>query len=144
MPGLPAGANRLEPPLWRLVWHQLRLWILFGDSTADILASVSLMDGSNGAGAEATTTSPGGTVASPKWSYVVKQGRGRRTEIQSTLVKGQSALAKCRTDKPAHRRPKPIIGTGAQGNVKVVQTKLVRVFATKFLPDLDAVTAKLS
>ncbi len=36
--------------------------------------------------------------------------------------------------------PKPIIGTGARGNISVVRTKLVSVFATKFTPDLNAET----
>lgn len=42
-----------------------------------------------------------------------------------------------RTDRHAPGRSKPI-GTGVPGNIKVVQTKLVSVFATKFAPDLDA------
>lgn len=32
--------------------------------------------------------------------------------------------------------PKPIVGTGAQGNIKVVHTKLVNVLATKLSPDI--------
>ena len=32
----------------------------------------------------------------------------------------------------------PIYGTGAESNIKAVRTKLVNIFATKFLPDLDA------
>ena len=35
---------------------------------------------------------------------------------------------------------KPFVGTGAQGNIRVIRTKLVRVFATKFSPDLGAET----
>lgn len=35
---------------------------------------------------------------------------------------------------------KPIIGTGTVGNIRVVKTKLVSVFASKFSPDLDAET----
>lgn len=72
---------------------------------------------------------------SPKWSYVVKQGRRMKKHTQ-----GQSALGKEHAGRPERRMPKPIVGTGAQGNIKVVRTKLVSVFATKFSPDLNAET----
>lgn len=79
---------------------------------------------------------PVGAVAkSPKWSLVVKQGRAQRINTE-----GPSALLKQRARKPARRMVKPIIGTAAQGNIKVVRTKLVSVFATKFLPDLETET----
>lgn len=65
----------------------------------------------------------------------MKQGRGRRNKAE-----GQFALSKQLVRKPERRMPKPIVGTAAQGNIKVVRTKLVSVFATKFSPDLDAET----
>ncbi|KAI9534214.1 hypothetical protein NQZ68_014510 [Dissostichus eleginoides] len=87
-------------------------------------------------GTVSVCVSPGGTaVNSQIWTQVVKQGRGRRNKAE-----GQSALSKQLVGKPERRMPKPIVGTAAQGNIKVVRTKLVSVFATKFSPDLDAET----
>ena len=44
------------------------------------------------------------------------------------------------TGNAACKRSKPVVGTGAQGNIKVVKTKMVSVFATKFSADLGAGT----
>ena len=86
-----------------------------------------------------TCMSPGKTAPnSPRWSQVVKQGRGR-----SNNPEGQSVLLKQRAGKPERRMPKPIVGTAAQKDIKVVRTKLVSVFATKFSPDLDAETLSI-
>ena len=68
----------------------------------------------------------------------MKQGRGR-----SNNPEGQSVLLKQRAGKPERRMPKPIVGTAAQKDIKVVPTKLVSVFATKFSPDLDAETLSI-
>ena len=97
----------------------------------------SLEDNRAGAGAvsAAESESSEGTVAlamSPKWSDVLKRGRRKRAE--GRLLVNQHA------GNAARKRTKPIVGTGAQSNIKVVQTKLVSVFATKFSPDLDAGT----
>lgn len=75
-----------------------------------------------------------GTVApinSPKWSLVVKQGQRMKDESHSARIKQ-------RTNKSERKRPEPIHGTGTQSHIRAVRTKLVNVFATKFLPDLDA------
>ncbi len=99
--------------------------------------------GGTGPSAEACTTRPpaGSTVAvenSPKWSQVAERGKHRRMR---SLQQGQPSLSKRRHGQPDRRITyKPIVGTGAQGNIKVVRTKLVSVFAIKFAPDLDAVT----
>ena len=64
--------------------------------------------------------SPGKTEPnSPRWSQVVKQGRGR-----SNNPEGQSVLLKQRAGKTERRMPKPIVGTAAQKDIKVVLTKL--------------------
>ena len=70
---------------------------------------------------------------SPVWSAVLKRGRCKRTESCNVLMKRH-------TGNPARKRSKPVVGTGVQGNIKVVQTKMVSVFATKFSPDLGAGT----
>ncbi len=72
---------------------------------------------------------------SSEWSLVVKHGRRRRN-----YVDGQKSPIKQRAGKAKQRMPKPIIGTGARGNISVVRTKLVSVFATKFTLDLNAET----
>nr|XP_020468024.1 uncharacterized protein LOC109967043 isoform X1 [Monopterus albus]XP_020468025.1 uncharacterized protein LOC109967043 isoform X2 [Monopterus albus] len=70
---------------------------------------------------------------SPKWSTVVKQGWRKKDKSHPVRIK-QSI------NKSERKRLEPIHGTGVQGNIKAVRTKLVNVFATKFLPDLDAET----
>lgn len=72
------------------------------------------------------------TVNSPDWSGVVKRGRPRKNHAGSQIAVGAS--------KPTRKTSKPIVGTGAQGNISVIRTKLVSVFATKFSPDLNAET----
>ncbi len=97
-----------------------------GDSTS---AGLSAESGTmNGGG------SPGGSVANTlKWSRVVRQGRPRRKINEEQPVSLKQRVGDWRAAKQ-------IIGTAAQGNIKVVRMKLVSVFATKFTPDLDAET----
>ncbi|KAI9544828.1 hypothetical protein NQZ68_042202 [Dissostichus eleginoides] len=103
-------------------------------SSADVYPNC--VDPVAASGTVSVCVSPGGTaVNSQIWSQVVKQGRGRRNKAE-----GQSALSKQHVGRPERRMPKPIVGTAAQGNIKVVRTKLVSVFAIKFSPDLDAET----
>ncbi|CAM4574518.1 unnamed protein product [Leuciscus chuanchicus] len=110
-----------------------------GFSATDVQASVVCTEvtGVGSAGTSAEASAAGGfkdnaaSLSSPKWSLVVKQARKKRVESQTAPVK------QC-TDKPARRRPKPVIGTSVQSNIKVVRTKQVSVFATKFSPDLHA------
>lgn len=71
-------------------------------------------------------------VNSPNWSGVVKRGRPRKNHPGGQIAVGGG--------KPARKTPKPIVGTGARGNISVIRTKLVSVFATKFSPDLNAET----
>lgn len=56
------------------------------------------------------------------------------------LLVNQHLLVKQHTNNVACKKSKPIVSTDKQRNIKVVQTKLVSIFATKFMPDLDAGT----
>ncbi|KAL7400814.1 hypothetical protein ABVT39_018298 [Epinephelus coioides] len=113
-----------------------------GEKDVELVKDVSV-PGSSAAGvstcvdtvaASSVTVNPGGAGAeSPKWSRVVKQGRARRNNAE-----GKSALLKQHAEKSVRRLPRPIVGIAAQGRIKVVHTKLVSVFTTKFSPDLDA------
>lgn len=41
---------------------------------------------------------------------------------------------------PRREKKSRVVGTNAGGNIQIVKTKLVSVFATKFMPDLDTDT----
>lgn len=98
------------------------------------LSDVSVCaEAGEGSGTTSVCPSPGGIADnSPKWSRVVKKGWAR-----SNHAEGQIAL---RAGKSERRGSKPIVGTSAQLNIRVIRTKLLRVFATRFSPDLDAET----
>lgn len=86
-----------------------------------------------------TMDSPSGSTflpGSPMWSHVVKKGRRHASEKAADKPR-------LRTVAPERKHKSgnvPIVGTGAAGNIKVIKTKLVSVFASKFSPDLDAET----
>lgn len=67
---------------------------------------------------------------------VVKLGRPKRINPRDQLVTPKQRAG----GEPKRRASKPIIGTAAHGKIKVIYTKMVRVFATRFAPDLDAET----
>ena len=69
------------------------------------------------------------------WSTVVKKRPAQRKSVNRSA----QPVPKQRV-KSDQRRLKPVVGTGVQGAIKVVKTKMVHVFATKFTPDLDANT----
>lgn len=81
-----------------------------------------------------TTPSPG----SPKWSQVVKRGQRKRTESADA----KQGLRTGKSTSGQKKAGKTIVGTGAAGNIKVVTTKLVSLFATKFSPEIDAETLR--
>lgn len=109
----------------------------FGLATAAGSAALSV----EGADAIATDGPSGLTslTGSPKWSHVVKKGRRQVRENNDA-----EASFRLHTGQPGRRKKtgnaKPIIETGTVGNIRVVKTKLVSVFASKFSPDLDAET----
>lgn len=78
--------------------------------------------------------SPGGSVDNTlNWSRVVRQGRPLRKINEDQLGSLKERVGD-------QRAAKLIIGTAAQGNIKVVRTNLVSVLPTKFTPDLDTQT----
>lgn len=72
---------------------------------------------------------------STAWSRVEKDGR--RLKYVSDNV---DVSMKPRSNQLKGKKPSGIVGTCAGGNIQVVKTKLVSVFATKFSPDLDSET----
>lgn len=78
----------------------------------------------------------GGTTllppSSPKWSKVVKSGQQRFAKPAPRIGLSTSG----------QRKVKTVVGTGATGNFKMIKTKLVSVFASKFSPDLEAETLR--
>lgn len=74
---------------------------------------------------------------------VVKDGlRLNQKQNNANAVAGHIQLKPYITREPARRERKQIgiVGTGDGSNIKVVKTKLVSVFATRFAPDLEADT----
>lgn len=66
---------------------------------------------------------------SPVWSRVVKEGQ----HIKHVTVNGTTQ------SKPCLNLPREKKASGI-GNMQVIKTKLLSVFATKFSPDLDSET----
>lgn len=73
------------------------------------------------------------TPQSPEWSTVLKRGKHKRTNA-ATQPAMQGHL------KNELQWKMGIIGTGAEGNIPVIKTKLVRGFATSFSLELGADT----
>lgn len=77
----------------------------------------------------------GWAAVSPAWNRVVKEGRRLKHVTGNVPIQ-----SKRRLNPPREKKTSGIVGTGAGGNMQVVKTKLVSVFATKFSPDLDSET----
>ncbi len=75
---------------------------------------------------------------SPKWSRVVK--KGRRQGFENPAVTKSRSLPVILRQKKKSGNVMSVVGTGAVGNIRMVKTKLVSVFVSKFTPDLDALT----
>lgn len=78
---------------------------------------------------------PGLTMSSPgssMWSRVVKKGKQKRSEdYQQGSSTGKSVVGRKKAGKT-------IVGTGDAGDIKMITTKRVSVFATRFSPDIGA------
>ena len=76
---------------------------------------------------------PGLTMSSPgssMWSRVVKKGKQKRSEdYQQGSSTGKSVVGRKKAGKT-------IVGTGDAGDIKMITTKRVSVFATRFSPDI--------
>lgn len=75
---------------------------------------------------------------SPKWSRVVKKVRRQGFE-NAAVMKSRLPPVILREKKKAGN-VLSVVGTGDVGKIRMVKTKLVSVFASKFTPDLDALT----
>ena len=87
-------------------------------------------------GTAATEERGGDATASPAWSTVAK--RGSRS-LQAAVGAGLPVQPKRRLD-PRRDKKSVVVGTGPGSSIQTVKTKLVSVFATKFLPQLEAHT----
>lgn len=77
----------------------------------------------------------GGAAGSPAWSHVVKEGHRHKRVTGNAATQSEHRL-----NPPREKRTSGIVGTSAGGNIQVIKTKLVSVFATKFSPALDTET----
>ncbi|MED6235950.1 hypothetical protein ATANTOWER_002384 [Ataeniobius toweri] len=69
----------------------------------------------------------------PKWSQVVKRHPRQAEEAAVAKSAARSGFSLGRW-----KARQTIVGTGAAGNIKIVKTKIVSVFASKFSPELEA------
>lgn len=69
---------------------------------------------------------------SPEWSQIAKRGR---QHISANA--GAKPRLRTATSRQKKKSGTSTVGTGAAGNIKTVKTKLVSVFACKFLPAED-------
>lgn len=76
-------------------------------------------------------------AATPPWNLVQdKRSNSRWKEVPDNA----SVKAKPRLHPPKGKKTGGIVGTGTAGDIQVIKSKLVSVFATKFSPDLDSET----
>ncbi|RXN38507.1 hypothetical protein ROHU_001042 [Labeo rohita] len=76
-------------------------------------------------------------AATPPWNLVQdKRSNNRRKQVHENA----SVKLKPRLNPHKGKKPAGIFGTGTGGDIQVIKSKLVSVFATKFSPDLDSET----
>ncbi|KAK7877979.1 hypothetical protein WMY93_031359 [Mugilogobius chulae] len=80
----------------------------------------------------------------PKWSTVAKRGERQRQQQREQAAAAATAAKPVTRHHPSGQRKggKTVVGTGATGSIKMIKTKLVSVFASKFSPDLEAETLR--
>lgn len=76
-------------------------------------------------------------AATPPWNLVRdKRGNSRRKQVSENA----SVKPKPRLNLSKGKKTGGIVGTGTGGDIQIIKSKLVSVFATKFSPDLDSET----
>lgn len=76
-------------------------------------------------------------AATPPWNLVQgKRSNNRRKQV----LENASVKPKPRLNPHKGKKTAGIVGTGTGGDIRVIKSKLVSVFATKFSPDLDSET----
>lgn len=73
--------------------------------------------------------------ASPPYSSVVKKGRQRQHLADKVTSQPRH---KPRLNSTRREKKSGVVGTGVCGSIRVVKTKLVSVFASRFSPDVDS------
>ena len=79
--------------------------------------------------------SPGGPEAE-MWSTVAKRGAQRLRNVNPGTNRPTAVVGRRRRQS----NMRPIVGTGDVSDIRIVKTKRVSVFATRFTKDLDSVT----
>ena len=142
--GAPLGTHSEGTPLNRRsegapVTSRSAGWIAPGSALIESSGAVVAVESGSGSGNAAASHSPGPDVGpKERWTDVVKKRPAQRKRTVQQAA-AHSAATPGRRTKPYQSRPKPIVGTGVQGTIKVVR-KMVSVFATRFSPEVDAVT----
>lgn len=76
-------------------------------------------------------------AATPPWNLAQgKRSNNRKKQVHENA----SVKPKPRMNTHKGKKPAGIVGTGTGGDIQVIKSKLVSVFATKFSPDLDSET----
>ena len=105
------------------------------DSSRRVESSASSRDGPNNAATGAPHAAWSDATNTPNWSRVVKVGHRLKHVTGDTTTK-----PKPQRKPPREKKAGGIVGTSAGGNIRVIKTRLVSVFATKFSPTLDPET----
>lgn len=101
----------------------------------DVERIIPVVDSPISASKEATNVEWDSDMAiTPAWSRVVKEGRRLKHVAGNATLRPKSCLTL------RGKKTNGIVGTSTGGNIKVIKTKRVSVFATRFSPDLDSGT----
>lgn len=105
------------------------------DLSQRVESSASRLDGPNNAATGAPQTVWSDATNTPTWTRVVKKGRRMKYVTGDIATKTKHHLK-----PPREKKAGGIVGTSAGGNIQVIKTRLLSVFATKFSPTLDSDT----
>ncbi len=107
------------------------------DSTQKVESSASGLVGPTSAAKGDPHVRWSDMAATPPWNLVQdKRSNNRRKQVPENA----SVKPRPRLNPPKGKKTSGIVGTGAGGDIQVIKSKLVSVFATKFSPDLDSET----
>ena len=77
-------------------------------------------------------------VQQTPWSKIVRDGHRRRVVPENNSPNSAEGTHRQSSAKTMKKKPMGIVGTATGGNVRVVRSKMVNVFATRFDPDMEA------
>lgn len=115
----------------------LEIQITEEDSSQKVDNSASSLDGSTSSTRVNPNVAWSEVAATPPW--ILAQGTRRRNRSKQ-IPENAATNAKPRLNLIKGKKTGGIVGTGTGGDIQVIKSKLVSVFATKFSPDLDSET----